>query len=1240
MLDHVGEDLAPPQRQRGVDRGGRPGDIALHVRASRASQCDLEAVRVELAGIDAQRVAPTGADEPVGADDLAQLRDVALERRPDGGVGPPRPQVLHQLVRGDLIATPEQEPGHDRYPPGAADPEPPAVITDLDRTQDAELHARPPSQRIERSAARRARPPKACTVRAAFVQRSGGRLRGRRPERQGVVLPRAPRNLLEARRRRRSGDMRAMRIRVAARRTASVLTAGVMLASTAAAFGVLVISPAAPASADSVGGSVPGTHVQGPGTCLKIVPPGAEFFSIWTSFVAYNVKDITIGRDGQGPLGDVLSTSNPSVAPLALDMTVPAPGPLAKDTVDRQVVTAHDYPLESWAPDSKMIVTSVPAHAHDFSWNTDGSFYWNPVPGYEGGDSFTYTVEDTQGYCYGNAIVTIPPPRADHLADDSYTAYNDRTTTSGGGGLEVCGTNISPIDAAPYPACGVLKNDDASFVGGLAMPGDGHFPIGLDQPTRLAHGSVDVRRDGSWSYTPDAGYVGDDTFYYMGFYDSRFHSIALHDGSTIAEFTASFPYAGVAQVTFHVENPPAPSYVQNSPVSLSVDENTTRPSTFTPLTFDPRAVLTAAQPDASPVIGVNGVLGDVQGLGTNPPTSVRTEHGTLGLTWGLGFVDASGSLVPCSVPTCAFQKIYISNITYTPDPEYFGADEFDYSTLGMYFPKGVPSTQWPNLNTFTPVRVPVHITVNEVRTMPGLISTTLTVPNHHGVTFHLADTMDDPDGVARIDGATYQEFDLTPTGELGGSSGTLVSNGGGSYTFTATSVGAPSDVVVFLFSIPTTLGPEIAQPEVTFTVTPDGAVDDSYSTDENQMLTVSAAAGVLANDAPPGVASLQTQAQDGTVSLAADGSFTYVPNQNFSGTDTFAYLDDGAPGIVTVAVNHVLQPPVVMLNSPGCNPLLICPHSDPDNRLDLAAGANGRLRGFVTDPEFSHGTMTIDWGDGTTTNAAYPPSSLSCLPGSDCPFSSRATYGFPCGVSPCPGTPLYFEFDHQYASVPGGPPTTFTISRDCERGRRSVRPLDEHRDRVSTVCTGDRLHAAGERCRRSRPRAVGDGRTLRQPCDLQCGPVDCVRNLLGCRSPADADRSGFVRRRRRPGGRRDLRRRATGIENDHGARSERDYRLLVARIRPRRGSTDPALGDRWRLLEPCGVLGRPGHDYRGVFAVGDCTVVERCRIVHRRRESGRRRHARRCRTGVRDDRRVAPSRDHCALHVAPERSRR
>jgi hypothetical protein len=800
-----------------------------------------------------------------------------------------------------------------------------------------------------------------------------------------------------------------------------VLTAGVMLAATAVA---LVISTAAPASA----GSVPGTHVQGPGTCPKYVPPGAAYISLWTSYIAYDVKDVTIGRDGQGQPTDALSTANPSVAPLWLDITVPAPGPLGQDTVDLQADGAHHVPLEQRLPDSQMIVTSVPVHAHDFAWNTDGSFSWNPLPGYEGGDSFTYMVEDAQGYCYGPATVTIPPPRVDHLADDGYTVYNDRTTTSGSGGLEVCGTNLSPVDGQTYATCGLLKNDDASFVGGLVIPPDGHFPFAPDQPRRLAHGSVDVRRDGSWSYTPDPGYVGDETFYYMGYYDGRFHSIAGYDGALIAGFDHSFPYAGVAQVTFHVENPPAPSYVQNSPVSLSVDENTTGPSTFTPLSFDPQAVLTAAQPDASPVIGVDGVLGDVQGLGTNPPTSVRTAHGTLGLTWGSGFVDASGNLVPCSDPACAFQKIYISNLTYTPDPEYFGADEFDYSTLGMYFPKGVPSTQWPDFNVFTPVRVPVHITVNEVPTMPGLIPTTFTVPNHHGVTFQLADALDDPDGVAHIDAATYQQFDLTPTGGLGGSSGTLVDNGGGSYTFTATSAGAPSDLAVFLFSIPTTLGSQIAQPEVTFTVAPDAAVDDSYRTDENQTLTVSAAGGVLANDAPPGVASLQTQAQDGTVSLDADGSFTYVPDQNFSGTDTFTYLDDGAAGTVTVAVDHVLQPPAVTLNSSGCDPLLVCPFADPDNRFNLAAGADGRLRGFVSDPEFSHGTMTIDWGDGTTTTAVYPPSALACLPGSGCPFSSRPTYGFPCGVSPCPGTPLYFEFDHQYGPVPAGPPTTYTIT--------------------------------------------------------------------------------------------------------------------------------------------------------------------------------------------------------------------
>ena len=72
------------------------------------------------------------------------------------------------------------------------------------------------------------------------------------------------------------------------------------------------------------------------------------------------------------------------------------------------------------------------------------------------------------------------------------------------------------------------------------------------------------------------------------------------------------------------------------------------------------------------------------------------------------------------------------------------------------------------------------------------------------------------------------------------------------------------------------------------------AYPDSYTANEDETLTVNADSGVLDNDDPDDeygtlTASLVDAATHGTVSLAADGSFTYTPESDFYGTDSFTY---------------------------------------------------------------------------------------------------------------------------------------------------------------------------------------------------------------------------------------------------------------------------------------------------------------------------------------------------------------
>ncbi len=92
---------------------------------------------------------------------------------------------------------------------------------------------------------------------------------------------------------------------------------------------------------------------------------------------------------------------------------------------------------------------------------------------------------------------------------------------------------------------------------------------------------------------------------------------------------------------------------------------------------------------------------------------------------------------------------------------------------------------------------------------------------------------------------------------------------------------------------------------------------DSYTTDEDAPLTVDAP-GVLVNDTDVDndqlTAETLQQPQNGTLTLDSNGSFTYEPEADFNGEDSFTYeAADGQGGVntatVTVTVDPVNDPP-------------------------------------------------------------------------------------------------------------------------------------------------------------------------------------------------------------------------------------------------------------------------------------------------------------------------------------------
>jgi VCBS repeat-containing protein len=130
------------------------------------------------------------------------------------------------------------------------------------------------------------------------------------------------------------------------------------------------------------------------------------------------------------------------------------------------------------------------------------------------------------------------------------------------------------------------------------------------------------------------------------------------------------------------------------------------------------------------------------------------------------------------------------------------------------------------------------------------------------------------------------------------------------------------------------------------------ATTDAYSTPEDTVLTV-AAPGVLGNDSDPDGdplgAVLESGPSHGALTLNANGSFTYTPAANFSGTDSFSYrASDGSlsSGLATVTINigAVNDAPTVTVAAGGT--------CGTDNR-------SGTINLTVSDLESAATTLTL-----------------------------------------------------------------------------------------------------------------------------------------------------------------------------------------------------------------------------------------------------------------------------------------
>ncbi|GAA4451131.1 Ig-like domain-containing protein [Novipirellula rosea] len=234
--------------------------------------------------------------------------------------------------------------------------------------------------------------------------------------------------------------------------------------------------------------------------------------------------------------------------------------------------------------------------------------------------------------------------------------------------------------------------------------------------------------------------------------------------------------------------------------------------------------------------------------------------------------------------------------TYTPSANYNGSDSFTYQVSDG------------NGGTDTAV---VSITVIAQNDDPVAVADNIVTNQDTTANFNVLGNDTDVDGdtltVTKIGGTS-----ISMPGNVGVTGGTVNYNPNGTFSFVPNSgfVGTTN----FNYTISDGVGGESTATVQVSVIGPGAgnvppvAVDDSYTTDEDTQLIVPAATGLLLNDSDSDLdtltAVLLSNPTKGSVSVLADGAFTYTPFANLNGPDSFTYrLSDGRGGNATGTVN-------------------------------------------------------------------------------------------------------------------------------------------------------------------------------------------------------------------------------------------------------------------------------------------------------------------------------------------------
>ena len=514
------------------------------------------------------------------------------------------------------------------------------------------------------------------------------------------------------------------------------------------------------------------------------------------------------------------------------------------------------------------------------------------------------------------------------------------------------------------------------------MDGD---PLTALLVSTTTHGTLTLSNNGAFIYRPNTNYNGTDTFTYRATDGSLTSGVAtvmitinpVNDApvanndayTTLEDTTLTVLTGGVLANDIDVDGDVLTALLVSSTThgTLSLSNNGTfiyRPST----NYNGTDTFTYRAADGALTSGVATVTITITPV-NDAPIAVNdsysiAEDTTLSIP-SLGVlandIDVDGDpLSALLVTSVSHGTLSLSNngaFIYRPSTNYNGTDTFTYRATDGSLTSDVATVTI----TITPVN-DAPVALNDNYTIAE--DTTLTIPSR-GVLANDIDVDGDPLTALLVSTTTHGTLTLSNNGGFIYRPSTNY-NGTDTFTYRATDGLLTSDVAT-----------------VTITITPVNdapvTVNDFYSVDEDTTLTIPSV-GILANDidvdGDPLTSLLVTNVAHGTLSLSNNGSFIYMPNTNYNGTDTFAYVaTDGSltsgVAIVTITIIPVNDPPTTGTNGDNYSVL-------EDHTLTVTApgilGNDGDVDG---DPlrallvsGTAHGTLTLN----TNGSFTYVPS--------------------------------------------------------------------------------------------------------------------------------------------------------------------------------------------------------------------------------------------------------------------------